>query len=111
MTKIHKGSQVAQCIYPPKKLVQREEDSTIPSLGPPLSSREALWVEEIALSETLGPAPSQWLNTGMSQDPYVLVVVPPAHLVPCGTLKLLGKPAGGQKGFSFHLVLRGMVEC
>lgn len=109
MTKIHEDSQVAQCIYPPNKLVQREEDSRSPSLGPPLSSREAFWVEEIALSEIFGPAPSQWLNAGMSQDPCILVVVLPAHLVPCGTLKLLGKPVGGQKGISFHLVLRDTV--
>lgn len=122
MTKIHKCSQVAHCVYSPKELVRREEDSSAPSLEPTLSSKETVCLEEIALSETLGPAPGQWLGAGMSQGPpqrcfedwkrdslsdpcaFALIVVPPAHLIPSGSLKLLGKPGGGQRGNSFHLI-------
>lgn len=41
----------------------------VPSTHTKFLSRETFWLEEIALSETPGPAAGQWLNSGMSQGP------------------------------------------
>lgn len=42
---------------------------------------------------------------------FILVLVPPAYLVPYGNLKLLGKPVDGQRGISFLLIVSSLEHC